>query len=88
MGWLICYCFLPDTRDSGLSKHHTRRIIYHYGRSIPTGISVQMVNAHGLVNLAFSRQAAFSNASIRLGSISAAPSRQQTAGRVSDKLCL
>ena len=39
------YCFLSAARDSGLAKRHTRKILYHYERSIPTGFSVQMVNA-------------------------------------------
>ena len=45
---LICHCFLLAARDSGLAKHHTGKILYHYERSIPTGFSVQMVNAPGL----------------------------------------
>ena len=30
---LICYCFLPAVRDSGLAKRHTGKILYHSNRS-------------------------------------------------------
>ena len=41
------YCFLLAARVSGLAKRHTGKILYHYEHSIPTGFSVQMVNAPG-----------------------------------------
>ena len=47
---LICYCFFLAARVSGLAKRHTRKILYHYEHSIPTGFSVQMVNAPILTN--------------------------------------
>ena len=45
---LICYYFLLAERDSGLAKHRSRKILYHYELSNPTGFSLQMVNAQGI----------------------------------------
>ena len=37
--------FSLAARVSGLAKRHTGKILYHYEHSIPTGFSVQLVNA-------------------------------------------
>ena len=47
----ICHCLLLAARDSVLAKRHTGKSCAMYERSIPTGFSIQMVNALGLRRL-------------------------------------